>query len=637
MYVLVGFAYLCNMRNLLVYGFWALLWFGTCLHAQNKRSQVWAMSDHAGWDWSCFPPCVSGNFGMGNTYGTASICSPKGRLLCYSDGANVWNARHQVMDNGTGLYACPYGAQNSVFVPFNSDTNLMYLITADRYRDSLKTQTRPNFHCYAEDYPNYLKLHLHLIRLDGKGTLSIKNNPLYGRTDHISAVKHANNRDTWLFYLNFDTELYTALLLTDCGIVDTVESNLGLQAQKPYIFAESEIRFNNKGTAFIHSALGLGKTVYSQFDRYTGRATSGFEMDFGSLSFMFNITNDKLYVSSLNNLYEYIVANDSASFINSRLDLGFKNIWGMQIAGNKIIGTQLEYLLSTGSTRSPYAKVFTLNFVNSTMLLDSIVLDPPKNVQTHTVSRPPNYIQNYLDPDYREYSKSQVEIQHSRVCVGGTTQLKVRNLPPYTPYHWELYENGKAVGKFSNTDSLSHTFTHAGEHEARLVLEFSCQPDTIRQKLVTVDTIPQPNLGRDTALCRGETIPLYAPQRQVAYLWSNGNISDQITAGAGQYTVLVTNTCGSTSDTITIHEAHHELTNIVTPNEDQLNDHLVVNSQTSTLGGISIFNRWGAKVYERDRYANDWPYQNELPSSGTYFYEFKFGDCPSVKGWVEVR
>ncbi len=603
------------------------------------------MREYMGWDMSCDPPCITETFGMKACQSHAAICDTRGNLLFYSNGQTVWNKQHKIMPNGTGLYACLSGKQNAVIVPFNSDSSLYYLITADSFRDSLQRGTRLDESCYLEDYPDYLQLHLHIVDTKanhGQGAVVLKNKPIYAHTDHVAAVKHANTRDTWLVFLDGLRDRYTALLLTDCGIMDTVVSELGVGFKNPYLASNAEIKFNVKGNLFCHSALVyVGKTVLGKFDPATGKVVDRLTFDKISYTSAISLDSKSLYLNDFNRIHEYDISSfDSSSIMTSgRVLPKMGNIIGLQNMPNgKLMVPIWDYFGYVKDTiDSPtYLKCYTLTPRPESTLIDSFVHRKQIKFFRSELSKPPNYIQNYFDPDFVEYEKSTVVIQHSRVCMGGTTQLKVKNLPPFTPYHWELYENGKAVGTLSNVDSLSHTFSHAGEHEARLVLEFSCHPDTIKQKLVTVDTIPQPNLGRDTAVCSGETIPLYAPQRQVAYLWSNGATSDHIIAGAGQYTVLVSNTCGSASDTITISEAHHELTNIVTPNEDQLNDYLVVNSQYSnTIGALSIYNRWGQEVYQTNHYKNDWPHEDI--GSGVYFCEFQYRSCPKVKGWVEIR
>jgi gliding motility-associated-like protein len=81
----------------------------------------------------------------------------------------------------------------------------------------------------------------------------------------------------------------------------------------------------------------------------------------------------------------------------------------------------------------------------------------------------------------------------------------------------------------------------------------------------------------------------------------------------------------------------------VTPNGDGINDvWRVDNLELYTKNKVTIYNRWGMKVYEAEGYNNtnkSWPNRNELDflSSTTYFYIIDLGDgSKPVKGWIEL-
>ncbi len=75
--------------------------------------------------------------------------------------------------------------------------------------------------------------------------------------------------------------------------------------------------------------------------------------------------------------------------------------------------------------------------------------------------------------------------------------------------------------------------------------------------------------------------------------------------------------------------------NVITPNADGKNDVWQIgNLQYYPQNSLTIFDRWGKKVFEASAYQNNWG-QNAKP--GTYFYHFNDGRTGKVwKGWVEV-
>ncbi|NVO86359.1 DUF7948 domain-containing protein [Hymenobacter terrestris] len=73
--------------------------------------------------------------------------------------------------------------------------------------------------------------------------------------------------------------------------------------------------------------------------------------------------------------------------------------------------------------------------------------------------------------------------------------------------------------------------------------------------------------------------------------------------------------------------------NIITPNRDQQNQAFIpyFSCQTTQL---SLYNRWGSKVYETADYRNDW--QATGLADGLYYYQLKDADGRTAKGWLTV-
>jgi gliding motility-associated-like protein len=91
----------------------------------------------------------------------------------------------------------------------------------------------------------------------------------------------------------------------------------------------------------------------------------------------------------------------------------------------------------------------------------------------------------------------------------------------------------------------------------------------------------------------------------------------------GTYTITLTVTgsagCIDTMAFVYHVEGQLNIPNIITPNGDGVNDYLKFKGLES-LGNnsISIFNRWGKKLFEQDNYKNDW--NGAGYTDGTYFF-----------------
>lgn len=78
-----------------------------------------------------------------------------------------------------------------------------------------------------------------------------------------------------------------------------------------------------------------------------------------------------------------------------------------------------------------------------------------------------------------------------------------------------------------------------------------------------------------------------------------------------------------------------EIGNIITPNGDGVNDFFKIKSMEYHPNSLlTIFDRWGRKVYENQNYANDW--NADGLSEGTYFYTLEVPEDKKYNGFVQV-
>jgi len=146
----------------------------------------------------------------------------------------------------------------------------------------------------------------------------------------------------------------------------------------------------------------------------------------------------------------------------------------------------------------------------------------------------------------------------------------------------------------------------------------------------------------------------------VEYLWSNSlcptkNCASISSLTAGTYSVRLNITSTVTPTYVRKDSIERSFTildiqppcdlkiyNTITINDNGLNDKWIIdNIDLYPNNKITIFNRWGQKVYEVSGYDNkqkSWPTESDkafLPAS-TYFYIIDLGDNKPIKGWIEV-
>jgi len=125
------------------------------------------------------------------------------------------------------------------------------------------------------------------------------------------------------------------------------------------------------------------------------------------------------------------------------------------------------------------------------------------------------------------------------LCLGDT--LLLGNAYNCATYEWQ---NGSANATF--------LVNKAGTYAVQIEIDNQIFKDTIQVKYFP---LPQINLGRDTTLCPGETLPLNASLPTASsYQWQNGSTNPVFTVqNAGIYIAKITDVCGTqTADTVEI-------------------------------------------------------------------------------------
>lgn len=213
-------------------------------------------------------------------------------------------------------------------------------------------------------------------------------------------------------------------------------------------------------------------------------------------------------------------------------------------------------------------------------------------------------------------------------CGAGSVVL---NAPAgFAGYEWSTGETTQSI-TVTSADDYSLTVTDAG----------GCQSESSDPITVTINPLPQvPQITTtgNLAICPGQPTTLSAPSG-FSYLWSTGATTQDIEVSAADtYTVVITDTNGCTETsqgvTITLGACDLVIYNGISPNGDLKNESWIIeniatNPDTQS-NSVTIYNRWGSKVWSGTNYDNDQvkfigqtENGSELPS-GTYFYKIEF-------------
>lgn len=174
----------------------------------------------------------------------------------------------------------------------------------------------------------------------------------------------------------------------------------------------------------------------------------------------------------------------------------------------------------------------------------------------------------------------------------------------------------------------SSVITDSGTYYVTFKTPLGC--DSIKYYRVAVDKdIAKLTLGNDTCLIVPGSITLKATPGYNEYYWGTNPIAtneEHTISQPGNYTVTVTNSCGTKSDTITIYDQCDYATYMpkaFTPNNDNLNDYFRVSPlNKNRLISLRVFTRWGQLVFQTTNQLQGWDgtFHNEPLPSGTYVF-----------------
>ncbi len=171
-------------------------------------------------------------------------------------------------------------------------------------------------------------------------------------------------------------------------------------------------------------------------------------------------------------------------------------------------------------------------------------------------------------------------------------------------------------------------YSTAGIYNDTLVSGNGC--DSIITLQLTVLPETSPYLGVDTSLCTGDSLLLY-PGKFTTYTWQDGSAQDHITIKKpGLYSVAVTDNCGSATDEIIIKTEEIcdiYFPNAFTPNNDGINDLFKIAKPANlTEYHLSVYNRWGQKVFETFDYSKGWngSFNGQVQSLQTFVWYCEF-------------
>ncbi len=485
----------------------------------QKQANIWYFGDKAGLDFNHTPPKALLNSEMKSYNGSASIADVHGQLLFYTNGSTVYDKRHEIMENGTGLYG--YGSsgayrdsntwgQSAVIVPRPGFINRYYIFTVGGRGAH-----------YSE---------VDLSRNNGNGSIVSKNQPLISRMGYrfrtIGATSHSNRRDYWVCYLDKDSVIKSFLVNSQGVQHNPVISTLNDLLYRALTTSYMKFTSDNRLVAYhLWTYHGSNRGVnLHHFDDKTGKFSKGFRLklwsSFGGLEFSPN--SNYLYIGS----FQYDVSTfDSQLVMQSGKNI-FHDYWRHR--GH-------PYATATNSSTKqlgPDGKIyFTFNCGSCTRI--SYLANPNERVpdcgslyaDTINLTRYawrnfPTFLQTYINPFF--YVKG--------TCLGDTAWFMVSETEGLDSLTWHFGDSTSITRTALDTIIQGHVYKKAGIYDIKTIYHFKDNSDTAINNVVIRDYLATGNfLGDDLDKCRGDSLQLNVDHWTFErYQWSTGDTSKNI-------------------------------------------------------------------------------------------------------------
>jgi gliding motility-associated-like protein len=151
---------------------------------------------------------------------------------------------------------------------------------------------------------------------------------------------------------------------------------------------------------------------------------------------------------------------------------------------------------------------------------------------------------------------------------------------------------------------------------------------------ITLQSANQPEgFDANKQICCGEELQLNAGNPGASYQWNNGSTERTITVRSdGLYWVSIANANCTTRDSVQVRLGvdtvcpYVFVPNAFSPNGDRLND--VFRPRTDNISNyrLTIYNRWGARIFESNTPSEGWDgtYKDQPAPAGGYHYQLRY-------------
>jgi gliding motility-associated-like protein len=660
----------------------------------GKEAWHWYFGNKCGLNFSSGPPVTNTGIPGGYvTSGCASISDENtGQYLFSVGNTHIYNKNNVVMYNGYGMYS-PSDNTQDLIVAKPGSTNIYYVFTPDNAKLSGHGVSYSIVDMNQQGG-------LGAVTVKNKQLLPPPATEKLTAVRHCNGVDYwvladPGNSNAFNVYLITSAGLDTTPVVSHTGVPHQFKHWSGYAYLEGWGCLKASPNGKKLASAIQSDSIPLMEIF--DFDNSTGIVSNPIEVNYpgiiGPFGVSFSPDNSKLYSIPYNTVY----GGPWDTTLVYQYDMTSGNPATI-ISSQTLIYSETSYAGLSELQLAPDGKIYIAKYGKDTLA----VINTPNasgtacNFQYPAIALPLAGVYLWGLPNFVDANYAGIQINLPDIKQCSTKPDTVNAGAGFTNYFWSTGASTQTItinspGKYwvtvtndqgcTRTDTMEAIFIEQGKK-----IISACVTDTVNtiqsaaltynwsdgslspvktfsasgtfwedisfiggcavrdSFVITVNPLPVVNLGRDTTFCKG-SLSLNAFNPNSTYQWNTGETTPAITVKtAGTYYVKVNmNNCFA-YDTLIVNKElglfDFVMPNIVTPNDDKINDAIDFSKyQFSTLQ-IQIFNRWGQEIFKSDDVNAIW---KPTSDDGTYFYSGQYKiDCgtdsqtKNIKGFITV-